>query len=156
MTSLQEAGYDAYEISNFCRPNCYSQHNSSYWRGEKYLGIGPSAHSFDGESRQYTVAHNAQYLRALSHGPLLYEREVLSRHDQINELVMTGLRTKWGCDLARLRAIYQYDLYEEHTAYIDQLVVEGKAKVQEERLILTNRGRLLADGIAEEFFLVTP
>lgn len=154
MATLTQAGYDPYEVSNFCQPGYHSRHNSSYWHREKYLGIGPSAHSYDGVSRQHNVAHNAKYLQALTSGQLLYEREVLSRYDQINELVMTGLRTKWGCDLAMLRDLYQYDLYEENTVYIDRLVAEGKAEMQEQRLILTNQGRLLADGIAEGLFLV--
>lgn len=154
VSTLTEAGYDPYEVSNFCQPGFYSRHNSSYWHREKYLGIGPSAHSYDGTSRQYTIANNANYLRALASGQLLYEREVLSRYDQINEFVMTGLRTKWGCDLAALQNLYHYDLYQEHKVYIDQLVAEGKAKIQDQRLILTNQGRLLADGIAEDLFLV--
>ena len=154
MTTLTQAGYEAYEVSNFCQPGYHAQHNSSYWQGEKYLGIGPSAHSYDGTSRQYNVAHNAKYLQALTNGQMLYEREVLSRYDQINELVMTGLRTKWGCDLATLQAVYQYDLYTEHAIYIDQLIADGKAEIQEQRLILTNQGRLLADGIVEDLFLV--
>lgn len=154
IATLTEAGYDTYEVSNFCLPGYHAQHNSSYWQREKYLGIGPSAHSFDGVSRQHNVAHNTKYLQALTDSQLLYEREWLSRDDQINEWVMTGLRTKWGCDLAMLQQVYQYDLYAAHTDYINQLVIEGKACLQEQRLILTNKGRLLADGIAEALFVV--
>lgn len=152
--ALTAAGYDGYEVSNFCQPNRYSQHNTNYWRGEKYLGIGPSAHSFDGISRQYNVANNAKYQRAISQGQLAYEREILSRTDRINELVMTGLRTRWGCDLAKLTEEYHYDLYRENREYLDRLVAEGNARMQENRLTLTNKGKLLADGIAEDLFLV--
>ena len=154
VATLTEAGYDHYEISNLCLPGGYSRHNTSYWQGKKYLGIGPSAHSYNGKSRQHNVAHNAKYLQALKQGQLAYEREVLSYYDQINERVMTGLRTKWGCDLARLRTLYNYDLLQENASYVGRLVAEGKAVVQEDRLILTNEGKLLADGIAEDLFLV--
>ena len=152
--TLTDTGYDPYEVSNFCQPGAHSRHNTSYWQGKKYLGIGPSAHSYDGESRQYNVAHNAKYLQALAQGTISYERDILSRYDRINERVMTGLRTKWGCDLAKLKRLDSYDLYEENLAYIDQLIAEGKAVMQENCLILTNKGKLLADGIAEDLFLV--
>ena len=156
VATLTEADYDPYEVSNFCQPGYYSRHNTSYWQGEKYAGIGPSAHSYDGESRQYNVAHNAKYLHALTKGHLPCERETLSRYDHINELVMTGLRTKWGCNLDKLNVLYQYDLYKENATYIDQLIADGKAKMQENRLILTHQGTLLADGIAEDLFLTMP
>ncbi len=154
LATLTAAGFDPYEVSNFCQPGYYAKHNTSYWQNQKYLGIGPSAHSYDGVSRQHNVAHNARYLQALAEGTVPFEREELSRYDQINERVMTGLRTKWGCDLGALKAQFQYDLYQEHAAYIDQLIREGKAMVQENRLILTNSGKMMADGIAEAFFLI--
>ena len=152
--TLTTAGYDPYEVSNFCQPGAYSRHNTSYWQGKKYLGIGPSAHSYDGDSRQYNVPHNAKYLRDLENGQLVYEREVLSPQDRVNERLMTDLRTKWGCDLAELQAVGGYDLYEENAAYVGRLIAEGKAVMQENHLILTNKGRLLADGIAEALFLI--
>lgn len=156
LSTLAAAGFDPYEVSNFCQPGYYARHNTSYWQNQKYLGIGPSAHSYDGQSRQNNVAHNAKYRQALAEGIVPYEREVLSRYDQINERVMTGLRTKWGCDLEELKYQFQYDLYQEHSAYISQLVEEGKAVLQENRLILTNSGKIVADGIAEAFFLICP
>ncbi len=154
LATLTAADYDPYEVSNFCRPGYYAKHNTSYWQNQNYLGVGPSAHSYDGVSRQYNVANNVKYLRAIADGLIPFEREVLSRHDQINERIMTGLRTKWGCDLAGLKNQLHYDLYETHRAYINQLVKEGKAVVQEDHLILTSSGRLVADGIAEAFFLI--
>ncbi len=154
-TTLVTAGFDPYEVSNFCQADYYAQHNTSYWQNQKYLGIGPSAHSYDGESRQYNVAHNAKYQQALTEGVVPFEREVLSRYDQINERVMTGLRTKWGCDLEELKNHFEYDLYQEHSAYVNRLAEEGKAVVQENRLILTNSGKIIADGIAEALFLIS-
>lgn len=154
VATLTAAGFDPYEVSNFCQPGYYAKHNTSYWQNQKYLGIGPSAHSYDGKSRQHNVAHNVKYRQALSEGAVPFEREVLSRYDQINERVMTGLRTKWGCDLAALKDHFQHDLYREHAAYIDQLIREGKAVMKENQFILTNSGKLMADGIAEAFFLI--
>ena len=154
LTTLTAAGFDPYEVSNFCQPGYYARHNTSYWQNQKYLGIGPSAHSYDGVSRQHNVANNVKYLKALVGEVIPFEREELSRYDQINERVMTGLRTKWGCDLEELKNRFQYDLYQEHAAYISQLIGEGKAVLQENQLILTNSGRLMADGIAEAFFLI--
>ncbi len=154
VSTLTAAGYDPYEVSNFCRPGYYAKHNTSYWQNQKYVGIGPSAHSYDGVSRQHNVANNAKYLRELAEGTVPFEREILSRYDQINERVMTGLRTKWGCDLEALKNELHYDLYKEHTGYIDQLIKERKAVLQEDHLVLTNWGRLMADGIAEALFLV--
>jgi oxygen-independent coproporphyrinogen-3 oxidase len=154
LAALTVADYDPYEVSNFCRPGYYAKHNTSYWQNQKYLGIGPSAHSYDGISRQYNVANNAKYLRAIADSSIPFKRETLSRYDQINERIMTGLRTKWGCDLADLKNQLHYDLYEIQRAYINRLVEEGKATLRENHLILTNSGRLVADGIAEALFLI--
>ena len=155
LDTLTTAGYDPYEVSNFCQPEAYSRHNTSYWQGKKYLGIGPSAHSYDGERRQYNVPHNTKYLQAIKEGKLLYEQEVLSYNDRVNERIMTGLRTKWGCSLSELQALGGYNLYEEHATYVDRLIAEGKAMMQGNHLILTNEGKLLADGIAEDLFWVS-
>lgn len=154
VSTLSTANYDPYEVSNFCQPGYYSQHNTNYWRAEKYLGIGPSAHSFNGHSRQYNVAHNVKYLRSLARGQVPYEQEILSRYDRINELIMTGLRTKWGCNLKQLKEQYQYDLHQAHSNYLDKLITDGKAYVQEDYLRLTLSGRLWADGIAEALFIL--
>jgi oxygen-independent coproporphyrinogen-3 oxidase len=154
IATLVSVGFDPYEVSNFCQADYYAKHNMSYWQNQKYLGIGPSAHSYDGISRQHNVANNAKYLRALVEGTVPFKREILSRYDQINERVMTGLRTKWGCNLESLKNELHYDLYQEHTVYIDQLIKEDKAVLREGQLMLTNRGRLMADGIAEAFFLI--
>ncbi len=156
VSTLTAAGYDPYEVSNFCQPDHYAKHNTSYWQNQKYLGVGPSAHSYDGESRQHNVANNAKYLREVAERTIPFEREVLSRTDQINERVMMGLRTKWGCNLTVLKNEWHYDLYKEHAIYIDQLVREHKAILQEGQLMLTNQGRLMADGIAERLFLIDP
>ncbi len=153
--ALLSARYDPYEVSNFCQPGYYARHNTSYWQGKKYLGVGPSAHSFDGQSRRHNVANNARYQRAIAQGEILYEEELLSRTDRINERVMTGLRTKWGCDLEHLKTVYQFDLYEAHKDYVDGLVTDGRATLEARKLVLTPRGKLWADGIAQELFVIS-
>ena len=149
---LNEHGYEQYEVSNFCQPNYESQHNSNYWRRQPYLGVGPSAHSYNRESRQFNVASNGQYFKALAENCLTFEREVLSSQDQINEYIMTGLRTKWGCDLHQVKEEFGYDLYRNNQAYIKQLLAHRKAVIQKGHLILTKQGLLLADGIAANLF----
>ena len=105
MAGSQSAGYEQYEISNFAKPGFHARHNSSYWRGEHYLGLGPSAHSFNGQSRQWNVANNSKYIAALRNNQLNYELEHLTPEQRYNEYVMTGLRTIWGCQLNKINAI---------------------------------------------------
>ncbi len=153
MAAMREHGYIQYEISNFARPGHFAVHNSSYWRGEPYLGLGPSAHSYNGESRQWNVANNAKYLRALAGLPSgLFEIERLTPADRYNEYVMTGLRTIWGVELPRLRQMGKE--YERHfTGHIRPFLENGQAEQQGETIRLTDAGRLLADGIAAQVFV---
>ena len=153
LSALGSAGYEQYEISNFCRPGRESRHNSSYWRGVPYLGIGPSAHSFDGRSRQYTVANNPQYVAAvLERGEVPATVEQLSPTDQANEYLLTTLRTSRGTDLAYLRDTLGLDLPATRAAYLASLAAQGMATVQGEVLRLTDAGKLLADHITLELF----
>ena len=153
LDALDGAGYEQYEISNFCRPGRESRHNSSYWCGVPYLGIGPSAHSFDGGSRQYTVANNPQYVAAvLERGEVPATVEHLSQLDQANEYLLTTLRTSRGTDLAHLRDALGLDLPAARAAYLASLVAQGMATVQGEVLRLTDAGKLLADHITLELF----
>ncbi len=151
---LAAHGYEQYEISNFCLPGFYSKHNTNYWKKEKYLGVGPGAHSYDGKSRQWNVAHNTRYLKALTEDRLDFTKEMLQPCDQINEYIMTGLRTKWGCDLKKMAEAFGFDLYEHHKKYIDDLIFRQFAVLQHHHLILTPRGKLLADRIASDLFMV--
>jgi oxygen-independent coproporphyrinogen-3 oxidase len=146
-THLSKAGYEQYEVSNFCRPGYYSRHNSSYWLGKPYLGLGPSAHSFNGTSRQFNVAHNARYIQALSEDRIPFSREELSPADRINEYLLTGLRTSWGCDLGFLKNSLGYDLYALQGPYLERLFAARQAEIVDQRLRLTARGLLLADEI---------
>lgn len=146
-------GYAHYEISNFALPGRYARHNSSYWKGEHYLGVGPSAHSFDGASRQWNVAHNAKYLKALqSESPQgFFEREELSVADRYNEYIMTGLRTSWGVSLEQIQAIDpQAAPHFQREAYI--FLEQGQLVQSGGRFFLSPQARFLADGIAAALF----
>lgn len=151
---LTAHGFEQYEISNFCQPSYYSRHNSNYWCREPYLGVGPGAHSYDGYNRQFNIANNHLYLNSLAEDKIPAEQDVLSAQDQINEYIMTGLRTRWGCNLQKIQDEYGYDLLAQNHAYLQQLLDEEKIRVQDQHLILTDSGKLLADRIASDLFVV--
>jgi oxygen-independent coproporphyrinogen-3 oxidase len=152
ITSLEEAGFEHYEVSNFCRPGYISRHNSSYWKSEMYLGIGPSAHSYNGATRQFNVSNNYAYVNSILSKKIPTTVEFLTRDDKINDFILTTLRTSWGADLGKLRKNFQYDLLDKHQAYIQNLIENRLATVEEEVLTLTKSGRLLADKIASDLF----
>ena len=149
---LHDEGFDHYEISNFAKKGWYAQHNSNYWLGKSYLGIGPAAHSFNGKSRQWNVAHNAQYIKAIGENTIPAEVEILSLSQQYNEYVMTSLRTIWGCDLNKIRSI-QTDFGTYFKKQV-QVFLDNKTVVQKEGIYtLTAEGKLLADNIAMHLFI---
>jgi oxygen-independent coproporphyrinogen-3 oxidase len=153
MDQLERRGYMQYEISNFSKPGMISKHNSNYWKGEKYLGIGPSAHSFNKESRQFNVKNNASYVKSINRGVVPFELELLTRENRINELIYTSLRTQWGCDTTILEEKFDYNLLSESKNYIDQLIAEGYVQLDNQVLTLLRPGKLIADKIAMELFL---
>lgn len=152
VTTLSEAGYEQYEISNFARNEKYSKHNTSYWKGAKYLGIGPSAHGYNQQERYWNQANNKVYMNELKNGRLPETIESLSAYDQFNETLMIGLRTKWGVS-KKLLFNYLSPNQEWHKIVKDyedkKLLLET-----EESLLLTPAGRLLADGIASDLFII--
>lgn len=153
LEQMQRHGYQQYEISNFCQPGRESRHNSAYWQGVPYLGLGPSAHSFDGHNRQYTVANNHQYVQAvLEQGHVPATIEHLTTLDRANEYLMTSLRTAQGCNLTYLRDTFGVDLHQQHSVYLRELHRTGLAELTPSILRLTNRGKLLADHITLELF----
>lgn len=154
MEKLLAAGYEHYEISNFALPGRYAQHNSSYWKQENYLGIGPSAHSFNQHTRQYNVRNNHQYLKAIAQGVIPAEAETLTTENKINEYLLTSLRTQWGTNLLVLKQNYGYDLLDENRAYIQQLIDQHLITIMQEVLTLTPKGKLFADKIASDLFVV--
>ena len=151
--TLAEAGIEQYEISNFARPGFESRHNSAYWEQKNYLGIGPSAHSYNGTSRQFNISSNAAYVRSISEGTLPATLEPLSRADCINDYLLTTLRTRQGCNLDFLLEKYGHNLPLENSAYLNRLFAADLAEINGGRLILSPKGRLLADGITAELMV---
>lgn len=149
--TLCSNGFEHYEISNFAKPGHYAIHNTNYWNGAHYLGIGPSAHSFNGQSRQWNVANNALYCKGIFAGDPVHEVELLSREDQINETLLTGLRTMWGVDLDKFRQKFGQKAFD---GLINRLDKEKPLHytLTEQHLKLTEAGKLFADGIAARLF----
>ena len=147
----ERLGYEHYEISNFAQPSCRAVHNSNYWLGKSYLGLGPSAHSFNATSRQWNVAHNMQYIKALHADDIPFDIEHLSRDDQYNEYIMTGLRTIWGVSEERINSFGKK--YEQIFARnISKYINNGLAQKTNGHYTLTKAGKFKADGIASELF----
>lgn len=151
---LAEAGFEQYEVSNFAKEGFYSKHNTSYWQGIPYIGIGPSAHSFKREERAWNLANNMGYIKKLEVDELPLTTEKLSREDQYNEWVMTGLRTKWGLRIPASERLFSVDFRAGNETLIDKLIKEEKAEIVDETFRLTKKGLFFADGIASEFFIL--
>jgi len=145
------AGYVHYEISNFALPGCFARHNSNYWLGQHYLGIGPSAHSFNGQSRQWNIANNTQYIKKIKTEEAFFEKEVLSPAQQYNEYVMTSLRTIWGCEEEKLKN-FGADFQIHFTKKIQPFLQNETVEKMEGKYVLSTRGKLLADRISMELF----
>ncbi|SDL75491.1 oxygen-independent coproporphyrinogen-3 oxidase [Catalinimonas alkaloidigena] len=154
VATLTQQGYEHYEISNFAQPGRYSRHNRNYWCGEPYLGVGPSAHSYDGRNRQFNVAHNAKYVQALAKHEIPFTMDELSPENAANEYLMTSLRTQWGCDLEHLQEKYGFALTAEQQQYIAHATQRGLMQQQGATLLLTEKGKLLADELAADLFYV--
>lgn len=154
MEALKNAGFEHYEISNFAIPGYRSKHNSSYWQGKHYIGIGPSAHSFNGNSRQWNIANNTLYTQSISNSILPSEIEILTLQQQFNEYVMTALRTIDGIDLNYLTERYGNDKFLHTKREINKWIIQGLALVSEKNIKLTPSGKLMADGIASDLFLI--
>ncbi len=165
-------GFVHYEISNFGKPNYFSKHNTSYWQGKKYIGIGPSAHSFNTTHRSWNVSNNTKYINELQLGNLPNEVEKLSKEDQFNEYLMTGLRTIWGMSLDKVDEGFKEQLLKSSKKFIDEglLVIERETKqsvdnmseitsslfpCNDDRVLKTTpKGKFLADGLASELFII--
>ena len=151
MEAMQNHVFEHYEISNFCKPGHYSRHNSNYWKGVKYLGIGPSAHSFNGETRQWNIANNAKYIQSLEKAEIPAEIEILTENDRLNEYIMTSLRTMWGLDLNNLNTIAR-NAADELIKGAQPFFEKGWVQQSENKITLTREGKLYADHIASEVF----
>jgi oxygen-independent coproporphyrinogen III oxidase len=153
MQWLESAGYEHYEISNFARPGWRSRHNSAYWLGKPYLGLGPSAHSFNGNSRRWNVANNALYIQSVNNNILPVETETLTLNQQINEYLMTSLRTMEGVNLEQLVSRFGDGISAHVETAARKYIKDGKIQVNKEKLLLTREGKLFADGIAADLFI---
>lgn len=156
--ALSQAGYEHYEISNFAKKNHtglvqYARHNTAYWQRKSYLGIGPSAHSYNGHSRQYNIANNARYIADIQKNTIPSEVEELTIADQVNDYLLTGLRTQWGCSLPELSALLGADFTQHQASDLKAMYASGWLTQEGDRLRLTNAGKLFADRVAATLFV---
>ena len=152
---LKDNGFDHYEISNFGKPGFHSVHNSAYWKHQEYLGVGPSAHSYNGRTeRSWNIANNRMYVNSLDKNMLPKETEILAEKDQFNEMLMIGLRTIWGVDLSSLKEKFSSELLEYFQKEIKTKLEDGLLAVDNNHLKIPEKHWFLADGIASDLFIV--
>jgi len=148
----EKNGFNQYEISNFCKPGFMAEHNSNYWKGLSYLGVGPSAHSYNGVSRRFNIRSNTQYIQATESDKLFYEEEILTANDKYNEYILTRLRTEWGCDTQEIKNQFG----EKYATYFLSQLEPYKQKnfidVKQNIITLNKQGKHFADGIASDLF----
>ncbi len=149
---LETNAFEQYEISNFCKNEQISKHNSSYWKGIPYIGIGPSAHSFDGRSRSWNPSSNMKYVQGIRTKMDVRTTEVLTRHDVLNEQIMTGIRTKWGINLMMIENTYGKEVVEEMQYNLQENAQQSWYRIENNVLTLTKEGKLFADKIASDLF----
>lgn len=149
----ENAGFIHYEISNFGKPGYFSRHNSNYWKQVNYLGIGPSAHSFNGYSRQWNVSSVKEYIKSVNSGRTFYEREELDTRSRFNEYIMTSLRTMWGIDLEYVEKAFDKESYDYLVNLSGKFKNYGLMKSEGHFLILTNQGKMISDNIISEFMM---
>lgn len=153
INQLTEAGFEHYEISNFAKPGMYSRHNSNYWEGVKYLGIGPSAHSFNGESRQWNIANNHRYMSEIQENKIPAELEFLTPENRINEYIMTSLRTSKGMNLDLIAEKFGSDYSNRIRNELEVFLEKNWLSISDKKVILSLEGKLFADLIASELFI---
>ncbi len=149
---LKNAGYEHYELSNFAKPGYRSKHNSNYWQGKSYIGIGPSAHSYNGNSRKWNVSNNALYIQSLQKNIIPFEQEILSEVQKLNEYIMISLRTVEGTKLDFIKDNFGQEKCDKLILASNKYINTYKLQIINYKLILTNEGKLFADGIAADFF----
>ena len=154
MVKLMDQGFIHYEISNFGKEGYFSQNNSSYWLGKKYIGIGPSAHSYDGQSRSWNIPNNIKYIKGITAYERDFEEEILSKQDRYNETVMTGLRTIWGISLETIQNNFGTEVSDYLQDRAQKFCDDGLLILEDGILKPTAKGKFLSDGIASDLFLV--
>jgi oxygen-independent coproporphyrinogen-3 oxidase len=147
------AGFVHYEISNFGKPGYFSIHNSNYWKQVNYLGLGPSAHSFNGYSRQWNVSDVKKYIKAVNSDSPSFEKEELDKRTRFNEYIMTSLRTMWGIDLDYVERVFDKEGYDYIINLAGKLINYGLMKQDQKTLVLTNQGKMISDNVISELML---
>jgi oxygen-independent coproporphyrinogen-3 oxidase len=151
----ESAGFIQYEISNFGKPGFFSVHNSNYWKQITYLGLGPSAHSFNGYSRQWNIRDLKGYIKSLDSGKSFFDREELDTKTRFNEYIMTSLRTMWGIDLEYVEKMFEKEGYDYVVNLAGKFKEYGMMKQDKKTLVLTNQGKMISDNIISEFIMST-
>jgi len=151
---LEAEGFVHYELSNFGKPGYFSRNNSAYWQGKKYIGIGPSAHSFNGEQRSWNIKNNTQYIAAIAENRVPQDIETLSTADKYNEYIMTGLRTIWGVSLEKIKTDFGLDFQSYLLKQSEKHIKEQLLYIENEKLKVTKKGKFLSDGIASDLFKI--
>jgi len=152
LEAMKQQDFVQYEISNFCKDNYYSKHNSNYWLKENYLGLGPSAHSYNGSTRQWNISNNALYIKGVEKNKLNFELEELSDSQRYNEYILTSLRTIWGTSLDIIASSYGNDYQTYCLKEVEKYILSEDVKIEANKLFLTNKGKLIADKIASDLF----
>ena len=155
VAETQKEGFVHYEISNFGKPKFFSKHNTSYWQGKKYIGIGPSAHSFNQTHRSWNVANNTKYIKSILENVLPNEVESLSVNDQFNEYIMTGLRTIWGVSLEKIENNFGEEYQKKIENNSKKFIKQDLLYIENQTLKTTEKGKFLADGLASELFILS-
>ena len=153
MQMMHDAGYEHYEISNFAKPGYRSQHNSSYWQGKKYIGIGPSAHSYNGSSRMWNRANNAAYVQSIQQNIIPFEKETLTQQQKLDEYIMTSLRTMEGMDLRFIEDHFSTHDRKRIEVVINENIEKACFIIRDDKVMLTDEGKLFADGISVKLFV---
>ncbi len=154
LSETEKAGLENYEFSNFGKPGFHSRNNTAYWEGKPYLGIGPSAHSYDGKFRSWNIANNTKYIKSIGAGELPSEKELLSKQDKYNEYIMTGLRTKKGVSLGKVESEFGKKYSKYLIKQAENLLKNNLLILENETLKISKKGKFLSDGIAADLFLV--
>jgi len=152
---LKDAGFEHYEISNFCKPGLYSKHNSSYWKSKKYLGIGPSAHSFDLNSRRWNVSSISEYLSGIENNEPYSEFEILTEQDRYNDYIITGLRTSWGISAELIKTEFSASYFDHFQKSKEKYLQSGHLVCTPESVTLSPDGLFISDKIMEDFMVVS-
>ena len=151
---LEAEGYENYEISNFGKKGYFSKNNTAYWQGKKYMGIGPSAHSYNGIKRGWNISNNSKYIKSINQKLLPLEEETLTKTDRYNEYIMTGLRTIWGISLYKIQKEFGNSYYEYLLRQSDKYIKEEMLSIDGDNIFVTKKGKFLCDGIASDLFMI--